>query len=79
VSGQIAGLAGSYGNIGGIVFSSVLFFSGGNARVLFLAVAGAALVAAVACRWLPDLVPDTAEVPVPELVPVHVVAAAAVV
>jgi NNP family nitrate/nitrite transporter-like MFS transporter len=67
VSGQIAGLAGSYGNIGGVVFSSVLFFSGGNTRVLFLVVAGAAVVMAVLCRWLPDLVPDTAAAPVSDV------------
>ncbi len=53
VSGQIAGLAGSYGNIGGIAFSSILFFSGDDTRMLFLVIAGAALVVAVACRWLP--------------------------
>jgi MFS transporter, NNP family, nitrate/nitrite transporter len=55
VSGQIAGLAGAYGNIGGIAFSSVLFFSGGNARLLFLVVGASALVVAGLTRWLPDL------------------------
>ena len=74
VSGQIAGLAGSYGNIGGVVFSSILFFSAGNARVLFLVVAGCALVVALLCRWLPDLVPDT-EVTAPELPRVRAVEA----
>ena len=54
VSGQIAGLAGSYGNIGGIAFSSILFFSGDDTRMLFLVIAGAALIVAAACRWLPD-------------------------
>jgi len=55
VTGQIAGLAGSYGNIGGIAFSSVLFFTSNDTRVLFLTVAGAALVVAGLCHWLPDL------------------------
>ena len=71
VSGQVAGLAGSYGNIGGIAFSSVLFFSGNDTRLLFLVIAAAALVVGVACRWLPATVgaPDPDRVgalPLPE-------------
>jgi NNP family nitrate/nitrite transporter-like MFS transporter len=54
-SGPIAGLAGSYGNIGGIAFSSILFVTGNDAQVLFLVVAAAAAVVAVLCRWLPDV------------------------
>jgi NNP family nitrate/nitrite transporter-like MFS transporter len=60
VGGQIAGLAGSYGNVGGVVFSSMLFFTidarhpAGNTRVLFLAIAVAAALAATLCRWLPE-------------------------
>jgi NNP family nitrate/nitrite transporter-like MFS transporter len=65
VSGQVAGLAGSYGNIGGIAFSSVLFFSGNDTRLLFLVIAAAAVVVGVACRWLPSTVgapdPDRTE------------------
>jgi NNP family nitrate/nitrite transporter-like MFS transporter len=53
--GPIAGLAGSYGNIGGIAFSSILFFTKNDTTVLFLVVAGAAAVVALLCRWLPDL------------------------
>jgi NNP family nitrate/nitrite transporter-like MFS transporter len=53
-AGRIAGLAGSFGNIGGIAFSSVLFFAGDDARVLFLVVAASAAVVAVLCRWLPQ-------------------------
>lgn len=75
-SGQIAGLAGSYGNIGGVVFSSVLFFSGGNARVLFLVVAAAALVMALLCRWLPD-VAEESPVSLPDFAPVPASRAAA--
>jgi len=60
VGGQIAGIAGSYGNIGGVAFSSVLFFSidashpAGNTRLLFLVIAAAAASVAVMCRWLPE-------------------------
>jgi NNP family nitrate/nitrite transporter-like MFS transporter len=54
-SGPIAGLAGSYGNIGGIAFSSILFLTHGDAQVLFLVVAASAVVVAVLCRWLPDV------------------------
>jgi len=67
VGGQIAGLAGSYGNIGGVTFSSILFFTvdarhpAGNTRILFLAIAIAAGVAAVLCRWLSE--PAVAESP----------------
>jgi NNP family nitrate/nitrite transporter-like MFS transporter len=56
-SGQIAGLAGSYGNIGGIAFSSVLFWTHNDARVLFLVVAAVAAVVAGLCRWLPAAAP----------------------
>ena len=55
-SGPIAGLAGSYGNIGGIAFSSILFLTHGDAQVLFLVVAASAVVVALLCRWLPDTV-----------------------
>jgi len=60
--GQVAGLAGSYGNVGGIVFSSILFFtattktvagkpvtSAGSTTALFLTVAVTALVIGAAC------------------------------
>src|SRR5947209_2182984 len=60
VSGQIAGIAGSYGNIGGVLFSSLLFFTIdkqhpiGNTRLLFMVIAVAAALVAVLCRWLPE-------------------------
>ena len=50
VTGQISGLAGSYGNIGGISFSSVLFFTANSAHVLFGVIAGSALVVGLLCR-----------------------------
>ncbi len=55
VGGQIAGLAGSYGNIGGVAFSSVLFFTDNDANVLFLVVAAGAAAVAVLSRWLPNV------------------------
>lgn len=61
VGGQIAGIAGSYGNIGGVVFSAMLFFTvdaahpAGDTKLLFLTIAAAAAVVTVLCRWLPDL------------------------
>jgi NNP family nitrate/nitrite transporter-like MFS transporter len=66
VSGQIAGMAGSYGNIGGIAFSSVLFFSDGNARLVFVVVAlGALVVAGVCARWLGRTGAASAPTPAP--------------
>jgi len=59
VGGQIAGIAGSYGNIGGVLFSFLLFQTAdaahpiGDTRLLFLMIATAAAVVAVLCRWLP--------------------------
>jgi NNP family nitrate/nitrite transporter-like MFS transporter len=67
VSGQIAGLAGCYGNVGGIAFSSVLFFWGDDARLLFLTVAAAALFVGVVCRWLPHMAGAGRTVDVPEV------------
>ncbi|MGH9225103.1 MAG: MFS transporter [Acidimicrobiales bacterium] len=68
VGGQIAGIAGSYGNVGGITFSLLLFFTvdaahpGGDTRLLFLTIAVCAAVAAGLCRLLPDFESDAAEV-----------------
>ena len=65
-AGQIAGLVGAYGNVGGLLLSSVLFFSisprqkVGNVPLVFLVIAGAALVVAVLCRFLPR---DTVDLP----------------
>jgi len=50
VSGQISGLVGAYGNVGAVVFLTLGLFV--PARVFFLAIAGTALVATVACRFL---------------------------
>ena len=58
--GQVAGIAGSWGNAGGVLFSSVLFFTANNVRAVFGVIGVAALVVAVLCRWLPA--PDGADV-----------------
>ncbi len=50
VSGQIAGMAGAYGNVGGIVFLTCLLFV--SAQAVFVVMGVASLGAAVACRWL---------------------------
>ncbi len=63
-SGPIAGLAGSYGNIGGIAFSSILFLTHNDPKVLFLTVAAAGLVVAALCRWLPETAVARSSAPV---------------
>jgi NNP family nitrate/nitrite transporter-like MFS transporter len=61
--GQIAGIAGSYGNVGGVLFSSLLFFTIdaqhpiGNTRLLFVVIAASAALVAVLCRFLPARTP----------------------
>jgi NNP family nitrate/nitrite transporter-like MFS transporter len=50
VSGQIAGMCGAYGNVGGIMFLTVLIFF--SPQVLFLVMGSCALLATLACRWL---------------------------
>jgi NNP family nitrate/nitrite transporter-like MFS transporter len=65
-SGPIAGLAGSYGNIGGIAFSSILFLTHGDPTVLFVVVGLGAVVVAGLCRWLPEAA--TVEQPAEDLV-----------
>jgi NNP family nitrate/nitrite transporter-like MFS transporter len=50
VSGQISGLVGAYGNIGGIAFLTVLLFV--TPRVFFLVIAGASVLATVLGRFL---------------------------
>jgi NNP family nitrate/nitrite transporter-like MFS transporter len=50
VSGQIAGMAGAYGNVGAIVFLTVGLLT--STRVLFLVIAAAAALAAIAARSL---------------------------
>jgi NNP family nitrate/nitrite transporter-like MFS transporter len=50
VSGQVAGMAGAYGNVGAVCFLTAGIFVG--TRTFFLLIAGAAVVASIANRWL---------------------------
>jgi NNP family nitrate/nitrite transporter-like MFS transporter len=50
VSGQIAGMAGAYGNVGAVTFLTIGLFVG--YRAFFLAIAAAALVSLVVSFWL---------------------------
>lgn len=52
--GQIAGLAGAYGNVGGLVFTSVLVLDGGDVPLLFLVIALCAGAMALLTLWLPE-------------------------
>jgi len=52
VSGQISGIVGAYGNVGALLYLTVLLFAGPT--VLFAVMGFSALVAALACRWLPE-------------------------
>ncbi len=50
VSGQVAGMAGAFGNVGAVTFLTANILV--STRVFFLLIAAAAVVAAVANRWL---------------------------
>ena len=52
VGGQIAGLVGAYGNVGSVCYLTLLLFAGPSA--FFAAIGLSAVIAAVACRWLPE-------------------------
>ena len=53
-------MVGAYGNIGGLILSSILYFTIspthkiGDVPLLFLMIAGSALVMAILCRLLPN-------------------------
>lgn len=54
ITGQVAGIVGAYGNVGGLALSSVLFYTAttgsvGDVHLLFLVVSAAALMLSVAC------------------------------
>lgn len=49
-SPPISGIVGAYGNIGALVFLTLLLVTG--PRTFFLAIGAGAVVAALACRWL---------------------------
>lgn len=50
VSGQISGIVGAYGNVGSLLFLTLLLVAGPT--TFFLVIGVSALVAAAACRWL---------------------------
>lgn len=50
VSGQIAGMCGAYGNVGGIVFLTALVFV--SPQTVFAIMGVVSLLAFLACRWL---------------------------
>lgn len=50
VSGQISGIVGAYGNIGALLYLTLLLVAGPT--VFFLTIGASAIVAAAACRWL---------------------------
>lgn len=60
MTGQIAGMAGAYGNVGGVVFLTVLSFV--DTRVFFLVLSATAAVAFLAARFLDEPSEQMAEV-----------------
>lgn len=52
VSGQIAGIAGAYGNLGAVCFLTALVYV--SPQAFFLLIGAVSVVGAVACRWLPE-------------------------
>ncbi len=52
MTGQIAGMVGAYGNVGGVVFLTVLSFV--SAQIFFLTIAGAAIVTLLAVMFFMD-------------------------
>ncbi len=69
VGGQIAGWVGACGNVGAVWFLTVLPLAG--PRALFLTAGVSSLVAALACRWLPERYEEVAAAsePAPASVP----------
>ncbi len=60
MTGQVAGMAGAYGNVGAVTFLTVFSFV--SPQIFFLVIAGAALFALVAVRFLDEPQGQTAEV-----------------
>ncbi|MEN8168462.1 MAG: MFS transporter, partial [Pseudomonadota bacterium] len=60
MTGQVAGMAGAYGNVGAVTFLTVFSFV--SPQLFFMVIAGAALVALVAVRFLDEPAGQTAEV-----------------
>lgn len=60
LTGQIAGMAGAYGNVGAVVFLTLFSFV--SPKVFFLVIASAALVGVIACLCLDEPKGQIAEV-----------------
>jgi len=60
MTGQVAGMTGAYGNVGGVTFLTVFSFV--DASTFFLVIAGAAVVALAAVQFLDEPEGQTAEV-----------------
>jgi MFS transporter, NNP family, nitrate/nitrite transporter len=59
VTGQISGMVGAYGNVGALLFLTLLLVAGPT--TFFVTIGASSVVAAVACRWLvepPDAFAD---------------------
>lgn len=52
VSGQISGIVGAYGNVGALLYLTLLLFAGPT--VFFIVIGVSALVTSLVCRWLPE-------------------------
>ncbi|MEA3274737.1 MAG: NarK family nitrate/nitrite MFS transporter [Pseudomonadota bacterium] len=60
LTGQVAGMAGAYGNVGAVTFLTVFSFV--SPQMFFMTIAGAAVVALIAVQFLDEPAGQTAEV-----------------
>jgi NNP family nitrate/nitrite transporter-like MFS transporter len=60
MTGQVAGMAGAYGNVGGVIFLTVFSFV--SPQIFFMVIAASALVVLVAVQFLDEPKGHTAEV-----------------
>ncbi len=60
MTGQVAGMAGAYGSVGAVTFLTIFSFV--SPQIFFMVIAGAALIALVAVRFLDEPRGQTAEV-----------------
>ena len=59
MTGQVAGMAGAYGNVGAVTFLTVFSFV--TPQMFFMVIGGAALIALAAVRFLDEPQGQTAE------------------
>lgn len=70
ITGQIAGLVGAYGNLGGLALSSLLYYTStkesvGDIHLAFVAIATSALIVAIACQIFLNRDLAVAQLPAP--------------